>query len=105
MDENKKTSSVSKASSLKEMGDYWDTHDFTDFDSEAPDVKFEVTCAVPVEIDLFAEIQKQAQQRGVSVETLVNLWLQQKAGENKSTGGSKTKYRQKSIQRQVADKK
>jgi hypothetical protein len=41
-------------------------------------VYFEITCAVPIEVELFAAIEKQAQKRGVQVETLVNLWLQQK---------------------------
>ncbi len=85
------------------MGEFWDTHDFTEFDSDTPDVKFEVTCAVPVEIDLLAQIEKQAHQRGVSVETLVNLWLQQKIAE--SQPAAKGKYTQRTAQRQVAEKK
>jgi hypothetical protein len=63
------------------MGEFWDTHDFTDFDSDAPDVEIKVTCAIPIELDLLSEIEKQARQRGVSVETLVNMWLQQKVAE------------------------
>jgi hypothetical protein len=80
MDTNKRKSSISNADSLEKMGEFWDTHDFVEFDSDTPDVEFEVTCAVPVEIDLFAQIEKQAHLHGVSVETLVNLWLQQKSG-------------------------
>jgi hypothetical protein len=30
------------------MGEFWDTHDFTDFDSDAPDVEFEITCVIPI---------------------------------------------------------
>jgi hypothetical protein len=71
-------SSISKADTLEKMGEFWDTHDFTDFDTDAPDVEFKVTCAVPVEPDLFSLVEKQARRRGVNVETLVNLWLQQK---------------------------
>jgi hypothetical protein len=104
MDANKKVSSVSKTDSLEKMGEFWDKHDFTEFDPDAPDVKFEVTCAVPVEIDLLAEIEKQARQRGVSVETLVNLWLQQKIAEN-VPASPKGKYTQRAAQRQVAEKK
>jgi hypothetical protein len=104
MDVNKKTSSLSKTDSLEKMGEFWDEHDFTEFDSETPDVKFEVTCAVPVEIDLFTEIEKQAHLRGVSVETLVNLWLQQKIAETVSAS-PKGKYTQRTAQRQVAEKK
>jgi hypothetical protein len=74
-------SSISKADTLEKMGEFWDTHDFTDFDTDAPDVEFKVTCAVPVELDLFSLVEKQARRRGVNVETLVNLWLQQKLTE------------------------
>ncbi len=103
MDANKKLSSISSTDSLEKMGEFWDTHDFVELDTDAPDLKFEVICAVPVEIDLFAEIQKQAHQRGVSVETLVNLWLQQKIAESLPT--LKEKYTQKATHKQVADKK
>ena len=78
MDANK-LSSISKADSLEKMGAFWDTHDFTDFDNpDAPDVEFTTTCAVPIELDLLSSVEKQARRRGVKVETLVNLWLQQK---------------------------
>jgi hypothetical protein len=81
MDENR-LSSISKADSLEKMGEFWDTHDFTDFDDpNAPDVEFTITCAVPIEIDLLSLVEKQARRRGVKVETLVNLWLQQKVAE------------------------
>lgn len=42
-------SSISKARSLEEMGGFWDMHDFTDYDTDAPDVEFTVSCAVPIE--------------------------------------------------------
>ena len=63
------------------MGEFWDTHDFTDFDTDAPDVEFTIACAVPVEADLLVQVEQQARLRGVKVETLVNLWLQQKLAE------------------------
>ena len=78
MDANK-LSSISQADTDEKIGEFWDTHDFTDFDNpDMPDVKFEITCAVPIEVELFTAIERQAQKRGVQVETLVNLWLQQK---------------------------
>lgn len=85
------------------MGEFWDTHDFTGLDSSAPDVNVEITCAVPVEIDLLEKIENQARQRGVSVETLVNLWLQQKILENQAAPSDK--YTQQATQRQLAEKK
>lgn len=84
MDANKKTS-ISKAISDEEIGTFWDSHDFTEFDDpNSPDVEFEFTCAVSIERDLFAAIEKQAQIRGVMIETLVNLWLQEKLIETSS---------------------
>lgn len=80
MDGNK-VSSISKADTLEKMGEFWDTHDFTDFDTDAPDVEVKVTCAVPIEVDLFSSVEEQARKRGVSVETLVNLWLLEKLAE------------------------
>ena len=80
MDEHKR-SSLSQATNLEQIGEFWDTHDFTDFDTDTPDVAFTVSHAVQIEADLLASVEKQAHLRGVSVETLVNLWLQQKLAE------------------------
>ena len=54
------------------MGEFWDTHDFTQFDTDAPDVEFTVSSAVSIEPDLLAAMEKQARLRGIGVETLVN---------------------------------
>ncbi|HRI55676.1 MAG TPA: CopG family antitoxin [Anaerolineae bacterium] len=78
----KKVSSVSQADSYEAIGKFWNDHDFTDFDDlHEPDVDFEITCAVPIDIELLTAIESQAHKRGVQVETLVNLWLQQKLTE------------------------
>ena len=71
-------SSISQADSLTKMGEFWDTHDFTQFDTDAADVEFAISSAVSIEPDLLAAVEKQARLRGVGVETLVNLWLQEK---------------------------
>lgn len=39
--------------------------------------------AAPAEVELLAAPEKQAHKRGIQVETLVNLWLQQKLDEQK----------------------
>jgi hypothetical protein len=47
--------SISNADTLEKMGEFWDTHDFTDYDDpDAPDVEFEVSCTVPIEEELFS---------------------------------------------------
>ena len=73
-----KRSTISQATTDEGIGEFWDNHDFTEFDDDSPDVAFEVSFAVPVEVELFSAIEKEARKRGVAVETLVNLWLQQK---------------------------
>lgn len=80
MDANK-GSSISHATTLEAMGSFWDTHDFTDYDTDTPDVPCSIARAVPLEAELWAALERQAQVRGVSLETLVNLWLQQKLSE------------------------
>lgn len=100
MDANK-VSSVSQADTLEKMGEFWDSHDFTDFDNlETPDAEFQIACAVPIESDLLSAVEQQARLRGVQVETLINLWLQQKLVEQSSpqTHVSVTKKRMKSAQ-------
>ena len=76
------TSSVSNVDSYEAMGEFWDNHDFTEYDNlENPDVAFNITCVVPIEQKLFSSIEKQAKKSGVDIETLINLWLQQKLHE------------------------
>ena len=78
-------SSVSKSNSLEKMGEFWDKQDFTGFDDpNAPDVEFHTTVAIPVEPDLLSDIEELAHIRGISAETLVNLWLKEKIVETKA---------------------
>lgn len=63
------------------MGEFWDNHDFTEFDANAPDVAFVITPTIPVSFELLNETEKQAAKRGLKVDELVNLWLQQKLNE------------------------
>ena len=35
-------SNVPKVGTLEEMGAFWDEHDFTEFDTDAPDVIFDI---------------------------------------------------------------
>lgn len=43
MDVNR-LSSISQADTLEKIGEFWDHHDFTEFDTDAPDVEFEIVC-------------------------------------------------------------
>ena len=82
--EKSNLSNISHTDTLEKMGDFWDTHDFTDFDDpNAPDIKCDVSCAVPIDLELLFAVEKQAKLHGVKVETLVNLWLQQRLDEER----------------------
>ena len=70
------------------MGAFWDTHDFTEYDTDAPDVRFTIARAIQIEAELLAALEQQARLRGVSVETLVNLWLQQKLSQEAQPAGA-----------------
>ncbi len=80
MEENR-LSTISKANSAEKIGEFWDSHDFTDFDSNTSDAEFEIVSTVPVQLELLNEIEAQAAKRGIKVEALVNQWLQQKLDE------------------------
>jgi hypothetical protein len=83
---SKGRSSISKARSYKEMGEFWDTHDFGDYWDQSYPVEFEVdiqseTTYYPLEKNLSSKVLSIARQRGVSPETLLNLWVQEKVRE------------------------
>jgi CopG antitoxin of type II toxin-antitoxin system len=80
MEENR-SSNISKGDSDEKIGEFWESHDLTEFDTDAPDAEFEVLSTVPIQLELLAEIEKQADKRGVRVETLVNQWLRQRLDE------------------------
>ncbi len=81
MNENK--SSISEARSYAEIGEFWDKHDLADFWDQTTPVEFEVDIQSEViyyAIDnmLSERIEELARQRGISPETLLNLWVQEK---------------------------
>jgi CopG antitoxin of type II toxin-antitoxin system len=83
-------SSISKARSYAEIGEYWDTHDLSDVWEKTRKVKFDVVAEpeatyYPIEKDLSEKIQSVARKQGVSSDTLVNLWLEQKIKERRTT--------------------
>jgi len=83
---SKGSGTLSKAKSYKEIGDFWDTHDLSDFWDQTKNVEFEVDVKSEItyyslEKKLSEQIQSIAQRRGVSADTLINLWVQEKLQE------------------------
>lgn len=69
--------------SLEEFWNFWDTHSSADYEDLMEDVEVKVegqTSRIycPVAKDIIAQIQAQARRKGVSTETLINLWLHEK---------------------------
>jgi hypothetical protein len=81
-------SSISKARSYKEIGEFWDSHDLSEYWDQTRPVKFEVGIQseityYPLDSSLSAKIHSIAKQRGISPETLLNLWVQEKLQKEK----------------------
>jgi hypothetical protein len=74
--------SVSQASSYAEIGAFWDEHDATEFgqdDDSQFDVAIQSQCTYfALDNALSLQVRKIAQQHGISPETLLNLWVQEK---------------------------
>jgi len=66
---------------IVEASDFWDEHSTADYPSHevefeyAPDERITV---VAIAADLAKLLRQHAQEKGISVETLVNLWVQEK---------------------------
>ena len=72
-------------SNIEEIIAFWDTHSTADYEDEMEDVDFEMdlqteTYIVRLIPELANIIGRSAKARGVSTETLVNLWLAEKVG-------------------------
>ena len=84
MSENKdrKMTSISKAQTLEEIGEFWDTHSLENYWDETREVEFEVRAKqrkrVTLEPQIYKQLEAEARVRGVVPETLVNLWLAEK---------------------------
>jgi len=78
-----RVSSISKARTLEEMAEFWDTHSLADFNDQTHEVEmtFDPSArrsVVGIETELMAEIRRIAKERQVSTQTLVNVWLRQR---------------------------
>lgn len=80
---NAKTNQIPKFNSLQEIADFWDTHSLADYDDETHEVEitFDPSARrtyVGIEPELLADLKRIAQERRVSLQTLVNVWLRQR---------------------------
>ena len=90
MGENK--SSLSGSSSYEELGEYWDSHSLADHWDQTHAVEFELdvqssSLYFPVDRLLAEKLRLLATSHGVSTETLLNMWLQEKVAEEARKAG------------------
>lgn len=75
----KRKTSISRKTSLAEVGDFWDTHSLADYWDQTRPVRVRVAANLPRHVSLDPEVYRQlaaaAQARGVRTETLANRWL------------------------------
>ena len=81
--------SISNASSYAEIGEYWDTHDLADHWEQTHEVNFEVSLEssvmyFAVEKTLAEKLRALARNHGVSPETLLNVWVQERVAAERS---------------------
>lgn len=82
MAENK--SSISNEDSYRKIGEYWDANDLSEVWEKTEAAEFEVDLEsdvfyYAVETSLSTKLRSIAAKKGISTETLVNLWLREKA--------------------------
>ena len=81
MSENEQAqlTSISKAQSYEEIGEFWDTHSLDDYWEQTHEVEFEVRAKprkrFTVDSDIYTRIEDQARRRGLLPEALINIWL------------------------------
>ncbi len=68
---------------IEEFSDFWDNHSSADYEDDMKSVKVQIELSsskayCPVAKELLRNVRKQAHLQGVSTETLVNLWLQER---------------------------
>lgn len=82
--------------SLEEAGEFWDTHDSTDYEEYMIPVHFDVDLKssvheVRVVHEVLEAVTKIARQQGLKTETLINVWLQEKVSDHRRRSALKQK--------------
>ena len=76
-------SSISKATSYKQIGEFWDNHDLSDHWERTQPVEFEIDLNTevsfyPLDESLAMKVRSIAEKRSLAPEKLLNLWVQEK---------------------------
>jgi len=77
----RKKERIPKNMAIEEACEFWDTHSVADYPSHVVQFEYrpeEQITFVAIANDLLRQLEKQAKKQGASIETLINLWIQEK---------------------------
>lgn len=85
-----KKSKIPEFKNIGEEAEFWDTHNFVDFEDELEDadIVFELkkprnqTLVLRVQKDIKEKLEKFARRKGLNLSTLARMWLMEKLQEN-----------------------
>jgi len=90
MKKNNNKTSISKASTLEEIGEFWDNHSLADYWDQTKEVEFKIRATkrhrTTIDPELYKKITSCSHKRGILPETLINLWLTEKVKESEIVG-------------------
>jgi predicted DNA binding CopG/RHH family protein len=70
--------------SLEQAAEFWDIHSTADYEDLMEEVEFEINLSsrkrynYAIAKELITQLREKARQQGISTQTLINLWLQEK---------------------------
>lgn len=77
--DNAQLTSISKAGSVEEIAEFWDTHSLGDYWDQTHEVDFDLRATrrrrITLDPVVYEQVEAEARTRGIQPETLVNLWL------------------------------
>ncbi|MCS6940020.1 MAG: BrnA antitoxin family protein [Roseiflexus sp.] len=89
--EEPQLTSISKGQTIDEIAEFWETHSLADYWDQTREVVFEVraqrTWRVALDPEIYAQLKAQARRRGITPETLVNLWLLERLSKQSAETG------------------
>jgi hypothetical protein len=82
---------LSQAESLDDVATFWDDHSLSDYWDQTREVSFDVRAErirrIPLDPDLYCQVESNARSRGLLPETLVNMWVAERLNMLKTSHG------------------
>ncbi|MCP5053060.1 MAG: hypothetical protein GY940_38185 [bacterium] len=76
-----KKNSIPDSLTIHEASEFWDTHSVANSPSKIVQFEYKPTeriTFVAISTELLNQLEERAKKNGISIETLVNLWIQEK---------------------------